>query len=486
MLKRLAPLLTVFWALLLLPGCTGSVISRGETVPEDPVTLVYYTIGAPDEDLAMVNDALNDLLLPKYGFCVEYNKIGWNEYTDRLNALMRTGEDFDVAFAWTDIYVRNAQSGYLMDLTGYLDSPEGQSLRDAVDERFWEGVAIRDKIWGVPTNKELAAPLQFLFSRELVEKYQIDVSQYTTLESLEPVLSMIAREEPDCIPLFFDTGRLNLMNMGGYTYLTSETVPLVVKNDDPTCTIVNLFETDYARQILGTLHKYYEAGYINQDAPVRTPLSRFPDEAVFCRISSGGPDSAASFTTDFGYPIVTVQASEAFVTSDSTQGGMMVVNVATQHPEEALTFLTAVNTDPEVRNLLKYGIEGIHYTLTENDQVEIISDAYRGIPYTQGNWFILKTCVGESPDKWDTYRTFNENAVTSPLLGFNPDYSSCEAAYTAVSQVYDKYYEALMTGSVDPEEYLPALTAELNKAGMEALCSTIQAQVNAWLADRAG
>lgn len=471
----------IAWLLLclLLVGCTGPTAPARETEAE-PVTLVYYTIGEPDADLAMVNEALNELLLERYGFRVDYRKIGWNDYADALTAKLRTGEQFDVAFTWTENYVRNAQAGYLMDLTEYL-AEEGKELYDVVDPRFWQGVTIQGKIWGVPTNKELAVPLQFLFSRELVEKYQLDVSRYTTLESLEPLLEQISQAEPDCIPLFFDTSRLNLMNLGGYTYITSETVPLVVKNDDPTCTIQNLFETDYAGQILGLLHRYYQAGYINADAPLRTAMSRFPDEQVFCRISSGGPDSEASFSTDFGYPIVAVQASQAIVTSDATQGGIMAVSATSRHPEEALTFLTAVNTDPDVRNLLKYGIEGVHYTLTEEDQVQIRSDTYRGIPYTQGNWFILKTCVGEAPDKWEQYRQFNEAAVSSPLLGFNPDYSRCESAYTAVAQVYDKYYLALMTGSVDPEAYLQQVEEDLRKAGIDELRQTIQSQVDAWL-----
>lgn len=481
MLRRMLPLLL---AMVLLSGCANPAGLRGETLPEDPVTLVYYTIGTPDADLKLVNQALNDILLPRYGFRVEYNKIGWNDYTDQLNALMRTGEDYDIAFTWTDLYVRNAQSGYLLDMTDYLRT-DGQKLYDAVDPRFWEGVTVRDRIWGIPTNKELTSPIQFLFSKELVEKYQIDVSRYTTLESLEPLLELISQKEPDCIPLFFDTSRLNLMNMGDYTYLTSETVPLVVKNDDPSCTVVNLFDTPYAKQMLRTLHKYYKLGYINQDAPIRTAVSRFTDEQVFCRISSGGPDSEASFSTDFGYPIVAVQASNAVVTSDSTQGGVMVVNASTKHPEESKAFLTAVNTDPDVRNLLKFGIEGVHYTLTDQDQVQIISDAYRGVPYTQGNWFILKTCVGEDPNKWDNYRAFNAQAVSSPLLGFNADYYVCETLYSNVSQIYAKYYVALMTGSVDPDAYLEQLGDELDKAGIQSLCAIMQNQVDSWLANKA-
>ena len=155
---------------------------------------------------------------------------------------------------------------------------------------------------------------------------------------------------------------------------------------------------------------------------MRTSFSRFQGENVFLRLSTGGPDASASYSTDYGYPIVAQQVSDSIVTTESAQGGIMVVNANTKHPETCLTFLNAVNTDPEIRNLLNYGIEGIHYTLTEDDQVQIISSAYRGVPYTQGNWFILKTTVGESPNKWELYQEFNDNTAESPLLGFTPDY----------------------------------------------------------------
>ena len=159
----------------------------------------------------------------------------------------------------------------------------------------------------------------------------------------------------------------------------------------------------------------------------------------------------------------------------------MVVNANTKHPELCLTFLNAVNTDPEVRNLLNYGIEGVHYTLTEEDQVQRISNAYRGVPYTQGNWFILKTTVGERLDKWALYQDFNDNTAESPLLGFTPDYSACDTEFKAVSRVYEKYYASLLTGTVDPEQYLPKLLEELESAGIARLQRTLQKQIDDWL-----
>lgn len=463
---------------LLLCGCS-SPIPVGQEDP--PVDLVYYTIGTPDADLEMVNKALNEILLDRYGFTVEYRKIDWNNYSTHLNAVINTNQQYDVAFSWSDDYLSNALAGNFLNLAPYL-AEDHLDLYDAVDPRFWTGATVNNGIYGVPTNKELATPLHFLFSRELAEKYDIDVTKYTTLESLRPLLRIMKQEEPDCIPLFFDSSGAELMSLMGYEYVAGSNTPLMVKADDPDAKICNFFETEAAQSMLNLLHLYYRAGYINQDAPLRTSFSRFPDEKVFCRVSSSGPDSSASFSIDFGYPIVAVQAANAVVTSDSTLGGVMAVNAHTQHPEEAVTFLQAVNTDPDVRNLLNYGIEGVHYTLTENDQVDIISQNYRGAPYTQGNWFILKTSVNERPDKWDIYQEFNEEVISSPVLGFIPDYSSCKTQYDAVNRVYQKYKTPLLTGSVNPSIYLPKFLDELDKAGIDILIQTVQHQVDIWLA----
>ena len=467
-------------------GCfflLGDGAELREDAAEDTVELVYYTIGDPDEDLELVNGAINELLLERYGFTIDYRKVGWNEYENQLTALINTHSGFDIAFAWAQNYQSNAAAGHFLDLTDLLDGHS--ALYGAVDERFWRGVAVDGRIYGVPTNKELATPLHFLYSAGLVEKYGVDIEKYGSIASLEGVLAEIAANEPDCIPLFFDASHVGLLATLGYEYAAYSDLPLVVRTSDRSCEVLSAFEQADVLEMLRTLHRYYELGYINEDAAIRTTLSRFSDEEVFLRMASGGPDSAASHSQTFGYPIVVHQAGESIVTSESTQGGIMAVSAYTAHPEECLTFLEALNTDAELRNLFNYGIEGVHYTLTDSGQVHTISDGYTGVEYTQGNWFILRTREGESRDKWETYREFNDSARESHLLGFIPSYEGLEDERDAVASVYQRYSAALFTGTVDPDIYVPRFLEELEAAGIEALRAGFQEQIDAFLgADR--
>lgn len=465
--------------LLLLTGCSGRTEKSADTAGENPVRLIYYTIGEPDPGLGKVEEALNRLLLERYGFTVSYHKIGWNDYEVNLNSFFNTNQKFDIAFAWTENYLSNALSGNWLALTPYMDNILADTYR-AVNGKFWKGAAVNGSIYGIPTNKELAVSMFFLYDRELVEKYGIDISQYHTLESLEPLLQMIDREEPDYIPMFLSNSHVNLASMGDYEYVAYTGIPLVIRTDDASAEVVNFFETEYCEKLLTTLHEYYTKGYINEDASMRTSFSRFQGEKVFLRLASGGPDSNVSFSSSFGYPILAEQVSNSVVTSESALGGLMAVNARTEYPKECAVFLNAVNTDPEIRNLLNYGVEGLHYRLNEDGQVEYLTEDYRGVAYTQGNWFILNTVAGENPDKWKLYQEFNDNAVESPILGFIPDLSAFPVEYNHVSRICKKYENALMTGTVDPEEFLPALREALAQAGIETLRQELQRQIDTW------
>lgn len=158
----------------------------------------------------------------------------------------------------------------------------------------------------------------------------------------------------------------------------------------------------------------------------------------------------------------------------------MCIPTTSDQPEKACRFLEALNTDREVRNMMQYGIEREHYRLNEKGRVEILKDTYAGVAYTQGNYFILNTRTDQPEDIWEKYQEFNDSAVPSNILYFEPDLSGLEEEIAQVRKVSEKYYPALMTGSVNVEEYLPRYCEELRTAGIEKIREELQNQLNRW------
>lgn len=492
--------LTIMLTVMLPLTLTGCFLSTGNgdsaKVTKDPVNLIYYTIGEPDKDLKMVNDKINEILAQKIGVTITYIKVSWQEYEERLNTLVSTGTPFDIAFA--PEYSTYVQRGAWLRLDDYLAS-SGKEMYDMIDPIFWDGVRMDDGgIYGVPTNKELAVREHWMYPDALVKKYNLDITKYNTLDSLEPLFQMIKEKEPTYLPMELDKDSHNFFSLDGYEYVMDSKLPLMVKSLDPNSQVVNIFETKEARHVLDTLRRYYIKGYINEDAALREKQGLERGERVFWKASGGGPLSESSWSKDRGYKVVANPVTRMLATTESVRGGIMAVSADTKHPVECVKFLNLLNTDPEVRNLFNYGIEGVHYTLDPNGQVvpksskdnngDPIPDAspgYTGVQYTQGNWFILKTMGGEYPDplnKWDEYRSFNSGVVKSRVLGFTPDLSQMPIQLRNIQMIWEKYYPGLMTGSVDVDTELPKFNQELKQAGIEEVRAEVQKQLDMWRA----
>lgn len=483
-------------ALLTLPLSLSGCITRsaaGDQPMRDSraVNLIYYTIGSPDPDLKRVNDKINEVTAKKIGVTITYIKVGWQEYSDRLHTLISTGSPFDIAFA-TD-YAGFVQRGAWLKLDEALSGP-GREMYEAIDPVLWEGVRMEDGgIYGVPTNKELAVRMQWMYPESLVRKYGIDIARYDTLESLAPLLEMISDKEPGYQPMELDKDSQNFFALDGYEYITDKPLPLMVRSLEPEAPVVGIFETKEARRVLDTLRSYYLKGYINEDAALREGQNLKRGDRVFWKPAGGGPLAENSWSKDRGYEVVAHPVSPPLITTESVRGGIMAVNANSAHPAESVKFLNLLNTDPELRNLFNYGIEGVHYTLDANGQVLPKSSGdgddpggtvgYEGVQYTQGNWFILKTLGGEYPDpldKWDRYRAANAGNVKSRLFGFTPDLAGMSVQLDNIRTVWEKYYPGLMTGSVDVEAVLPKFNAELRQAGLDEVRAEVQKQLDAW------
>ena len=73
-----------------------------------------------------------------------------------------------------------------------------------------------------------------------------------------------------------------------------------------------------------------------------------------------------------------------------------------------------------------------------------------------------------------------ETAKLSPIYGFDPDTTNVKTEQSAIGNVVSQYASGLLTGELDPEEYIPKMQEEMKDAGMDNFIAEVQTQLDAW------
>ncbi len=464
---------------LALTGCGKGKDAAKEGKSSEPVNLVWYTIGTPQKDTEKVQEEINKYTKEKINATVTIKQIDWGDYNQKMQVVINSGEEFDMCFtcSWANDYLTNARKGAFAELDGLLDK-YGKETKAAIDPSFLEGARIDGKIYAIPTNKELGVSPSWVFTKEYVDKYKIDVTKIHSLEDLEPVLKMIKEKEPNVVPFF---ARKDFTSALNFEKIVD---PVGISLVDSNLKAVNIFETDEMKKNLETMHKFYKAGYINKDAATINASDFNADKGIkkFVTKADGQPYADGIWSKDLGYQVVSSPIMDTYITNGSTTGAMQAISVTSKHQEKAMEFLNLLNTDKKLRNLVNYGIEGTHYEKVDDSSIKLLpaSKDYAMPYFSLGNLFITYTMDNEPKTKWDEFKKFNDSSKKSPALGFKFDPTPVSTEIAGFKNILDEFGPSLYTGTVDPNEYLPKINAKLKAAGIDKVIAEMQKQLDDW------
>ena len=458
---------------------------------KDLAELTWYQVGDGQKDDTMVLEAVNEYLAETIGVKLNIIKVGWGDYSQKMQVVIATEDEWDLCFtsSWTNDYLQNAQKGAFLELDELL-MKKGKEMYRRIDYRFWKAARVGGKVYGVPSEKEMANCPMWVFTKEYVDKYDIPYEEIHTVEDLEPWLQLIKEKEPDVVPMYLTK------DYSAPAYMDTIVDPIGIEYGDETLTVKNLFETDRMMSTLKTMRKYYEAGYINKDAALASD-----DKCVkrFVTKGDGQPYAELAWGKDLGYDVVVSQIMDTQITNASARGAMTAINRHSKNPEKAMELLNLINTDEYLRNLLNYGIEGVHWHKAEVPVKEaqkaegkpyvydrkIVLDEEKSrdysVPYwVQGGLFNTYVTEKEPIDKWSVFKEFNDDSKAAPSFGFDFNLEPVKTEVAGFRNVLDEFGNALYTGSVDPEEYVPKLLKKLDTTGVDKVMEEMQQQVNAW------
>jgi putative aldouronate transport system substrate-binding protein len=465
------------------PGGTGSAESTASSSADasaqtelTPVSLKWY-VPHPGIPTAMdeVEAEVNKITQREINATIDIVPIDFGEYEQKMNTMVAAGDDMDIIWtsSWNFNYIQNVNKGAFLDITELADqyAPKSRAL---FTDLAWDDAKVNGKQYAVPNYQSFTKMPNYAIKKKYVDKYGLDVTKVKTLEDLEPFLKQVKENEPGIIPMLINVSGAYHSEGYGYTYGGG----IFVRFDDPG----KVFDADFdpkVAEIRKTVRRFFEAGYINQDAATLKDLAAIKakgNHAVTLDWSGkpGGEVELASQTG--GEEIVFAPVSEPLFSGVTAT--LNAISRTSKNPERALMLLELVNTNSEVFNLLKYGIKDKHYTMIDDNTIKPIPDSgYNAMSgWIFGNETIGYLVEGQAANTWEKTIELNNSAKASPMAGFNFNNENVKTEVANVDAIYNEMGPALNTGTVDPDKYLPNYQERMKQAGADKILEEKQKQ----------
>ncbi|WP_197029467.1 ABC transporter substrate-binding protein [Butyrivibrio sp. AE3004] len=470
--------------MMILAGCAKKQDSGSEGIVN--LRWVTYSGGSIPLDAKKVIAAANKVSAEKIRVTVDLEF----QPSDKINLMMASGEYYDMVFtsSWVNDFDKNASAGCFLDITDLVEK-ETPELYKTIG-KYWECAKINDRIYGIPTLKDMGAEEMFRMNSDYFEGQKgMIIPERMTFGELEPYLEAYKKDFPDKYPLAMDKsgfpGYLNCVER-----IVDGIIVIPYDTEDGDVKAVPLWECDELTNKYRTLHRWYTKGYIHPDAA--TIQSTSADKSIPVR---GGVAwrgyQGYSNPEQWGFNVKTSIYEGPYLSRSSEQGAMFSICAAC--PEEkavaCLKYMELLNTDQKFRDILGYGIEGTHFEYLENGTVLRLqegSDRYNLGLYQTGSSVnasvesVSRTFLAD-PDQWaQVYKGYDEEGIYSKANGFAYNPGSNEDIITAIRAIYSDYSTELCTGTSDPDVVLPQMKKRMEAAGINELLDDVNRQLDIW------
>ena len=537
----LAALLT---ASAILGGCGNSdsgktVESRGsETVKEsstkevsqeadeeselEPATIQMW-LGGPgkQKDSDKVWEVFNEKLQEYVpNTTVEITVMPTSEYKEKYNQMLASGESVDLTWiaSWVTGSNQLIQDGNLMELDDLVEQ-YGQGIKQELGEevldmhRFaddeklyyiinWQGLYSNVRAFKIPTElAALAGDTWLEDTQKVVTKWWND---YSSADDLQAVFDQFdiyfaALKENDQL-----YSGISKATFGAWLYpqrFSSENSLQMnnvgVQHMDNTFTVVDAIQTDHYRVYAQNMAEFYKKGYIRSDiASLESGTLSFVKNGEYTQNTTVidthnalTSNTAEMYSASSGVDISLIQIENKGYLSKGDATAMAIPYCADE-PERAMMVLNALYTEPELYQLLVYGIAGEHYTDNGDGTITTSYGSQGNSEADYGLWkWTIGTCknslVTQADVKgyYDDLQMQEEVAIVSSFINFTFDDSNVTDVIASLKAIDGEYKEMIDHGYTGDnwEATLDKWIAERKAAGVDRLVEELQKQVNAYV-----
>ncbi|MDO5425580.1 MAG: ABC transporter substrate-binding protein [Eubacteriales bacterium] len=494
-MKRWKKKMAAAAALAYMTGCLGAgeMTAMAESDVRNITWMYAQMSGMIPEDLQKVEDALNAITEEKIQVHVKLNPVSFSDYQNQISLIMASQEKMDIiTTAGSNIWSTLLNQRQLTPLNDLLDE-YGSGITEAVPADYLKGTTVNGNLYAITTNSTKSDNWNIVLRKDLIDQYglQDEVEKIQAaasmadmdenIEILEGIFQVIQEQEPE-MGILYPWGDHMAIN---YDQISDKLGVMFYDGDS----IENLYASEEYQKLCETMYAWAQAGYIMKDAATTTESasSLMKSGRLFAYTLSSGRGNYVDEAATNGYEAYYVNLRQPSISNGSITLFANCIPTTSTEPEAAMEFLNLLYSDPDVVNLMAYGIEGEHYVETEDGWIaypegtDASNSKYPGDQsYMYGNTFLLKNHETYTTQTAEEGMAYDAQATISNCMGFNYDPSTIKNEVAACSAVLAEFRTGLEMGAIDPATELPAFLEKLEKSGINEIIAEKQRQLDEW------
>ena len=463
------------------------------------VVMQWPAVGDDPTGLADVEAAVNKITKEKLNVTVTLEPVNAFNLATETSLAVSSGEKLDLSLSLFTGLGGVVNTGTVIEMDDLIDK-YGSAIKETCGNQLAGGY-YDNKLYGVPAAYIDANDVAFVANKEILDKYNItiDPNKVYTIEELEAIFATVKAGEGDKFYILGGgyTQDLPIGALYDFEFLGAGCGLLYQNNDFSNTDIKNLYATDEFKTYAEKMYDWAQKGYFSPDAATTTETAASQMASGLClgtfALNSGL--TAADYGQQSGKECVVITTNEAVRNTAGYTSVLWSIPTTSDDPERTMEFLNLLYEDPELDNLLQYGIEGVSYNVVESDENGTVIQIPEGqnamtVPYWQqfgvyGNRLSWNVVAPNTTDTNNKLREFSQNVkYTSPALGFVFNETAVQTEVSAVQAVISQYKAILNTGAIDPTKELPEFTKALESAGIDKVLTEMQSQFADWKAQQ--
>lgn len=492
------------------PGSSNGPGGSGDDEPflEDPaeISVILWANGTPptSEAMALVNEKLNEITIPKINVKVNVQIWDVGTYIGTAATAVGAGDDIDLMCTFPAAaphFSNMSAQNMLLPLNDLLDEycPEIMTM---IPESWWAATTKNGEILGVPVYASKSLTFGIHVVKEWFDELGMKAEDIKTVEDIDAMLRAFHEKHPDKIAISGDNLTLDatyptydLISNSYYDALgDSSGIAAVVPYEADGTTdykVVSRYESEGFNTLRKMIQSWYNDGLVDKDTfsynGNGVPL--YINENVFAHFGALTIPQEANYLKSTIRECIFIKLMSGAAATGSVIQFTWALPTSCDEPEAAAKFMNLLYTNADVYNLICFGVEGVHYVLNADGQMElpegisVENSPYYPVCYNfTGNTTLGHTWAGSDPDLMDQERAAIKNSFSSPLLGFTFDTSAVSDQFARLGTIaHDEYGPFVFTGAASDAQY-EEFIAKLYENGLQDVMDEAQRQIDAWVA----